>query len=231
MFWVAIQSNLLADLNLGIEEEFRNAFQEMIETLTKKGWILPKLQANMRNQVNIANIEIQQGSFWTSQMESAIEKLKSGSTLIGEIPLLIKISIISWHKKKDEILKYCIDLMKQKNEKNTVILYDNHIDFEDIAEDIKRLVDDKKVVEYPSQEDKHKGISNVIDFIEKHNHILVTKSYYFNGCEASNVIHFCYDAGSLRNCLLRGVQNVLCVQLMSGGSPKLHGMKEDNRFL
>ena len=93
LFWVAIQTNLLADLNLGIEDEFRNAFQKMIENLTKMGWILPKLQANMRNQVNIANIEIEKGHFWTAPMESAIEKLKSGSSLIGEVPILTKISM------------------------------------------------------------------------------------------------------------------------------------------
>ena len=84
---------------------------------------------------------------------------------------------------------------------------------------------------YPpaSHQDKQKGISNVKDFIEKDNHILVTEARYFNGCEASNIIFLTRGlSGGVRNSLLRGVKNIICVDV--GGWIKVEGMKEDNRF-
>ena len=33
------------------------------------------------------------------------------------------------------------------------------------------------------------------------------------------------------NCVLRGVEDILVVQLTDGYEPKINGMKEDNRFL
>ena len=49
---VAFQSNILADLY--DRGDFQKKFVEIKEELTKEGWILPKLESNMRNQVNIA---------------------------------------------------------------------------------------------------------------------------------------------------------------------------------
>ena len=60
LFWVAIQSNLLADM-INVNDDFETAFKESKEALSMKGWFLPTLEANMRNQVNIANINIEQG--------------------------------------------------------------------------------------------------------------------------------------------------------------------------
>ena len=62
LLWVSLQSNLLADLSRRVEKEFQNALKEMKEEMKRNGWILPTLSANMRNQVNIANVQVEQGS-------------------------------------------------------------------------------------------------------------------------------------------------------------------------
>ena len=43
---------------------------------------------------------------------------------------------------------------------------------------MKRLIKDKILIKYPSNEGKQKDIQNIKDFIEKDNHILFTKSEY-----------------------------------------------------
>ena len=118
-----------------------------------------------------------------------------------------------------------------KSEKNVVVLWDWDSFFKDVADDIKRVIKDKKVVSYPSAQTKQEGISNVKDFAEKNDHILVTQSHYFNGCEAANAILLNQGSNGVRNYLLRGVQNIICVQLTDAGThPNIHGMKIDNRF-
>ena len=231
MFWIALQSNLLADVSR-VRNDFKEALTEMKDELKKEEWIFPTLQANMRNQVNIANIEVEKGSS-ANEMQSSIEKLKSGSSLVGEIPLLLKVRDYDWKAKKDEVLKHCFVLMNKKSEKNVVVLWDDDIDFKDVADDIKREIKDKKVVSYPSEKSEQEGILNVKDFVEKNDHILVTKGHYFNGCEAANIIFLTSSFGGLRNCILRGVQNIICVQFTGSafGDAKIRGMKEDKRFL
>ena len=94
------------------------------------------------------------------------------------------------------------------------------------------MIKDKKVVAYPSKQSKEKRISNVKKFVEKSDHILVTRRQYFDGCESANVIFLTDGIESVRNSVLRGVQNIICVQLMDYGSEaSINGMKEDNRFL
>ena len=94
------------------------------------------------------------------------------------------------------------------------------------------MINDKKVVSYPSEKSEQEGILNVKDFVEQNDHILVTESPYFNGCEAANIIFLTISTVGLRNCILRGVQNIICVQLSFFGiEAEIRGMKEDNRFL
>ena len=194
------------------------------------GWSLPTLQANMRNQVNIAKVQV--GDIGSYQMRSFIEKLPSGSSLIGEVPMLFKVWLNDWDQKKDEVLKHCINLMGQKSDKNIVVLWDNDSYFKNVANDIKRVVNDKKVVAYPSKQSKKDGITKVKQFVEENDNILVTKNQYFNGCESANVIFLIHGSGDgPRNSVLRGVQNIICVQLTYGSDPKIKGMKEDDRFL
>ena len=89
LFWVSLQSNLLADLST-VEKDFENAVKEMTEEMKENGWILPTLKANMRNQVNIANVQVKQFK-GHDEMQSSIIKLPSGSSLIGEVPLLFNV--------------------------------------------------------------------------------------------------------------------------------------------
>ena len=212
----------------------------MKDELKREEWIFPKLQANMRNQVNIANINVQQGILFKLRsasitMQISIEKLKSGSSLTGDVPLFFKMRPGDWRKKKDEVLKHCFELMYQKSEKNVVVLWKpldfNDWKFKDVADDIKRVIKDKKVVSYPSKQTEEEGILNVKDFVEKSNHILVTESHYFNGCEAANIIFLYGGYVGVRNCILRGVQNIICVRETYSDDVEIRGMKEDNRFL
>ena len=229
LFWIALQSNILADLDY-VGNDFKKALTEMKDELKKEEWIFPTLQANMRNQVNIANIDVEKGSRF-SEMQSSIEKLRSGSSLTGEISLLFKVERDDWRRKKDGVLKHCFELMNQKSEKNVVVLWDGCYNFEDVADDIKRVIKDKKVLSYPSEKSEQEGILNVKDFVEKNDHILVTEGRYFNGCEAANIIFLTYGGGGVRNRILRGVQNIICVQLTHGEDAEIRGMKEDKRFL
>ena len=104
--------------------------------------------------------------------------------------------------------------------------------FKDVADDIKRVIKDKNVVSYPSEKGEKEDILNVKNFVEKNDHILVTEGHYFNGCEAANIIILFSSGAGLRNCILRGVQNIICVQLSDyGANAKINGMKEDKRFL
>ena len=117
--------------------------------------------------------------------------------------------------------------MNKKDKKNIVVLYDSYFTFQDVGKDLKRLIKDKTVIEYPSNEGKQKDIANIKDFIEQDDHILVTHRKYFNGCEASKVIFLNSDSDGVRNSLMRGVKNVICIQV---GIATISGMKEDLRF-
>ena len=227
LFWVALQSNQLADTSL-VDDDFKEELNKMKSELTNEGWALPKLDANMRNQVNISNINIELGVSYYA-MQSSIKKLRSATNVVGEIPTLIKVrDIRDWNKKKDAILEHCLKEMDEKDNKNLVVLFEEWFGVKDIDSDLKRLIKDKTVVEYPSREDKQKGIQNIKDFIEKDNHILVTEAKYFNGCEASKVLFLAYYGKGVRNALLRSVKNLLCVEV--GGLTTINGMKEDRRF-
>ena len=226
MFWVALQSNQMADVS-GVEDGFKEELEEMKEELKNCGWILPTLEANMRNQINISNINVE--SYVIYKMQSSINKLKAGTNIVGEVPVLFKIKDKDdWKKKRDAVLKHCFQEMDKKDNKNVVVLFDDSM-YKDVGKDIKRLIKGKTVVEYPpSNQDKQKGISSVKDFIEKDNHILVTKNRYFNGCEAANIIFLTYGRPGVRNSLLRGVQNIICVQVGEWHAI-IEGMKEDKR--
>ena len=229
MVWIALQSNSLADL-ISVEQNFEEALTNMKEDLKKEEWIFPTLHANMRNQVNIAKINVEKGRSY-GDMQCLIEKLISGSTLIGEVPLLIKVGRYDWETKKDEVLKHCIELMNQKSEKNVVVLWDRDYYFKDVTDDIKRVIKGKKIVSYPSKDCQKEDILVVKDFVENSGHILITKSHYFNGCEAANIIFLTHGGRGIRNFILRGVQNIICVQILGGAKAQIRGMKEDNRFL
>ena len=101
--------------------------------------------------------------------------------------------------------------------------------FKDVDSDLKSLVKDKTVVEYPSKQNKQKGLQNIKDFIEKDNHILVTANRYFNGCEASKVLFLTYGYDGVRNSLMCSVKNLMCVRI--GNPTTMNGMKVDERFL
>ena len=225
LFWVALQSNQLADIS-DVNDDFKEALNAMKEDLTNDGWILPQLESNMRNQMNISNINVEGKGIYG--MQSSIAKLNSGTSIIGEIPLLFKVkSFENWKKKKDQILVHCLQEINKRDKKNVVVVHDDLL-FKDVGNVLKRLIKGKTVVEYPSSQGKQKDISNLKAFIEQDDHILFTKANYFNGCEASKIIYLNNHSAGHRNCLLRAVENVFCIQINSLG--QILGMKEDLTF-
>ena len=229
LFWVAFQSNLLADLGY-VGEDFQKAFKETKEELEKKGWILPTLEVNMRNQVNIANIEVEKG-IGGYDMQSSINKLPSASSVVGEVPSLFNIkSRDDWNKNKEKILRHCIEIIQKKSDKNIVILHDGDFPFKDLEITLKNAIKTKTVLTYPSSsQNKKQNVQNIIDFSQQNNHILITKNKYFNGCEACNLIYLKYGNSGVRNSLMRAVQNVIYIHV-GGVRIKIKGMKEDNKF-
>ena len=222
-----MQSNQLADTANDVKDDFKEALMEMKEELTKDGWILPQLESNMRNQINISNINVERDGSW--KMQSSILKLKSGTNILGELPIHLKVrSSSEWKKNKDQILNHCVQEMNKKDKKNVVILHDWNSLFKDVGKDLKRLIKDKTVIKYPSNQGKQKDIQNIKDFIEKDNHILFTKRDRFNGCEASNIVFLKHRVDGIRNVLMRGVKNVIVVDVDSYSI--INGMKENKRY-
>jgi hypothetical protein len=222
---------MLADSNY-VVNVFPKLFKEMKEELANKGWILPKLESNMRNQVNITNISFEKCGDSYFEMQSSINHLISASGIAGEINSLVKVKMNDWHNKKHSVLKYCFEIMLKKTAKNIVILYDGSGLFNTIENDLKTAITDRTIVSYPSGcKNTQQSIDNVKNFIAQNNHVLVTRDVHFNGCEATNVIYLKNSNYDIRSALMRGVQNVICVQLLRGHNDiKIKGMKEVNTF-
>ena len=128
----------------------------------------------MRNQVNVANIEVEKGDSGVD-MQSSINKLPSASSVVGDVPSLFNIKVGDWNKKKEDILRHCIKMIQKKSDKNIVILYDDYFESKDIEKTLKSAVKNKTILTYPSSsQTKQQNIQNVIDFSQQNNHILVT---------------------------------------------------------
>jgi hypothetical protein len=150
--------------------------------------------------------------------------------VVGEVPSLFNITPMYWKQNKDQILSHCIEMIEKKSDKNIVILHDGSSLFKHIENSLQNTIKNQTVLSYPSpSQNKTKSIQNVLDFSQENKHILVTKSKYFNGCEACNVILITCGFSGVRNTLMRGVQNVICIQVGSGLA-KIKGMKEDQTF-
>jgi len=71
LFWVALQSNAMADLQYA-GDDLTKAVGEMKEDLARNEWILPKLQSNMQNQLDIANITLENNRPYAHKMQSTM---------------------------------------------------------------------------------------------------------------------------------------------------------------
>jgi hypothetical protein len=229
LFWVAFQSNVLADLSYVVKDDFQKAFNEAKEELQNTGWVLPTLELNMRNQVNIAKIQVEQGNSAFYKMQSTINKLESASSVVGEVPSLLDITPHDWKQKQDQILRHCIKMIQKKSDKNIVILHDDYSEFKNLGKTLQNTIKNQTTLSYPSPcQKKTKSIQNVLDFSLQNKHILVTEDKYFNGCEACNLILLNYRGSGMRNTLLRAVQNLICIHV--GDYAKIRGMKENKTF-
>ena len=230
LFWVAVQSNQLADVS-EVNDDFGKAVSDMKEELEKQKCILPNLQHNMRNQGNIASLIVEEGKQSRFKMQKSIPKLKSQSSIVGHIPIRAMVSFDNWKSKKEKVLKHCIEKMQSRNDSKNIVLLYSGSKFKDVANDVRKAIPTKTVVSYPSPEGKEQGRANVKRFIENNNHILVTEDRYFNGCEASNIIYLNILGNGVRNALLRGVENVICIQLMdSSFYAEIKGVKDDYTY-
>lgn len=233
-FWISFQSNVLVDTALYmLIEDFNLAFEDLKQNLSSNGWLLPNLSANMRNQKNIYNISVKGSSrSKTDTCNTALSRLRIGSTVVGELPFLVKIKRHHWREKETEILNHCVELIDQKTERNIIILHDASFPSLDIENSLKEVLRNKIVLSYPCPGSNEQGIRNFQDFCEKKNHLLVTQVKYFNGCEAPNVIYLTDGGFGIRNAMLRAVERLVCVLRLLPNETfiSIKGVKEDNSF-
>ena len=233
-FWISFQSNVLVDTALYmLIEDFNLAFEDLKQNLSSNGWLLPNLSANMRNQKNIYNISVKGSSrSKTDTCNTALSRLRIGSTVVGELPFLVKIKRHHWPEKETEILNHCVELIDQKTERNIIILHDASFPSLDIENSLKEVLRNKIVLSYPCPGSNEQGIRNFQDFCEKKNHLLVTQVKYFNGCEAPNVIYLTDGGFGIRNAMLRAVERLVCVLRLLPNETfiSIKGVKEDNSF-
>ena len=217
-----------------VSDDFNTAFEEFKNHLTEQGMVLPVLSTNMRNQKNIVSVTVQ-GGYVDYKVKDFIKKLECGSTVVGEIPSLVKIKRHDWATKKCEVLKHVIDSMKKKNNKNIVVLHGAQLKSEDLKSDLINITN-KTIVVYPTPKNKQQGIANIQTFIQNDNCILVTRSRYFNGSESSNVIYIEKADGvtSTRSSLMRAVEHLTIIQIINNATINDYtytGMKEECKFL
>ena len=137
-----MKSNQLADTSFVdmswlVKCNFKKALTQMKDDLAKNGCIFPTLEANMRNQINISSINIEGAHVYAQNvpmMQSSINKLKSGTSLVGEIPILVKLKEYDWRTKKGVILKHHIDEMNKNDKKNVVVFFSIRISFSKVLE-------------------------------------------------------------------------------------------------
>ena len=224
IFWVAFQSNVLADVSIA-SDDFKLKWDDAKKELEKQNFIFPCLQYNMRNTKQINNVKFKNASpFWN--MQETIQYLECGnSSVVGQIPTMLKVTYDDWAKKRKEILKYSIQVIKKNNERNIVLIHIRDFKSKDIANDLETVLTSQTILTYPCGGEKEKEKQIIKDFSEKPNHILVTPYNYFNGCEAVNVIFVHNDSNldGLRNQMLRGCENFVLVNV-SGGT-NVEGMK------
>ena len=209
--WISFQSNVLVDTSsFMIVEEFNEGYKNLKKTLLSEGWLLPNLNANMRNQKNIYNISVKGTSrSKTDACNTALERLKIGSTVVGELPTLLKIKRWpDWDERKREILNYSINLIDQQSDRNIIMLHDLNFSTRDIEYALKEVQTSKTILSYPCNGNKDQDRRSFQDFCEKKNHLLITKDKYFNGCEAPNVIYVTEGGFGVRN-PLKELTNVL----------------------
>jgi hypothetical protein len=234
LFWVAFQSNVLVDI-ADNGDEFNKKFDGFKTDLEKSGFTFPVLKYNMRNSRNTNGLKfVDDGFFVTHSMQERIEKLKSGnSTVVGAIPIMIKIqSMKHWERMKTDVFKHGIKLIQMNSNKNIVLIHNTKLDSKDMQTTLKRVITDKRILKYPSNQGAEKGEQNIRDFTEKPNHILVTHYRYFNGCEAANVM-FVNNGDlieGLRNQVLRGIENVVVIAIDEENELVVEGMKIDKHF-
>ena len=241
-FWISFQSNVLVDTALYmLIEDFNLAFEDLKQNLSSNGWLLPNLSANMRNQKNIYNISVKGSSrsktgtchqLRKEHGNTALSRLRIGSTVVGELPFLVKIKRHHWREKETEILNHCVELIDQKTERNIIILHDASFPSLDIENSLKEVLRNTIVLSYPCPGSNEQGIRNFQDFCEKKNHLLVTQVKYFNGCEAPNVIYLTDGGFGIRNAMLRAVERLVCVLRLLPNETfiSIKGVKEDNSF-
>lgn len=245
----------------GVDDVFKAKFEEMKNDLFRLGWLLPILSVNMRNQRNISSVTVQGGghggekhyghkelkyasSQWAlqlkyhhknqtemTQIQESIKKLSCSSTVVGEVPTLVNVYHKEWLPKKLQVLKYAVDLMSRKNDKNIVILHENSIDSDEIDSELIKI-SNETIVTYPSTKNKQQGRSDIKSFVENGSHILVTKNKYFNGAEASNVIFIAHSDIGVRSSFMRAAENLIIVNIFNGYNSdyRFNGFKNDNTF-
>ena len=161
---------------------------------------------------------------------------------VGEVPIVVRITEIDWRKKKNEVLRYCINLLDDKQDSNIVILHDNNLPSSKDVVAVLTTITNRNII---LGSDSAKMFSDVKWLNgEKNDQIIVTTEKDFVGCEASSAIYLTFNDDGFINALMKRIPNLICIQVLQGLNTlgniynltrfaeiaEIKGIKEDNTF-
>ena len=167
--------------------------------------------------------------------------IKGSCGTVENLPILVRIKEREWTNKKQEVLKYCINLLDLKLDSHIVILYDDNFSSLSDVESTLKTITNRDVIH---GEDFKKVSSDDISLEQKKDQAIIVSDKNFVGCEARNVIYLSNDVNCLMNSLTKRIPNLVCIHVLQGlntlgniynltrfeDNGNFKGIKEDNTF-
>ena len=175
------------------------------------------------------------------QQENQAPKYVSCGT-VEEIPIVVPIREKDWRKKKNEVLRYCINILDDKQDGTIILLHDsNYSSSKDVETALKKITNRKIIL--GSNSTKLSSDVNSMNS-EKNGQIIVALEKDLVGCEASNAIYLTFNDDSFTNAMMKKIRNLVCIQVLQGLNTlgniynltrfaeiaDIKGIKEDNTF-
>ena len=226
VFWLSIQSNTLADV-ARMDKSFNIQLNKLILDLKSKSFVVPLLNANMRNSSQISNIKIDRENS-QYRMSGEIEKLSS--SVMGQPPTLSLVNQEDLQQELPIILGGALDEIDKDEENNTniVVLYNEKSKFFNsnlIQRALLKTTTTKQINVFdPKTLSETQCQNNLKNFLSNRNQILVVSQELFTGCESSHIIYLGDDKGSnnfIRCGLLRAVEHLTLVFAIDNDDPFL----------
>ena len=160
---------------------------------------------------------------------------------VGQVPILVRIKEKEWMEKKSEVLRYCLNLLEEKQDGNIVILHDEKVSSSNEVETILKRITNRKII----LGDHWRRMSSDVEVLDQaHGQITVVTEADFTGCEANKAIYLTFNEDCFINSLTNRVPNLICIQVLKGlntlgniynltrfgENSNLKCIKEDNTF-